>query len=99
MSTFQGKGTASVNAGVFAMGLFTETGPMDWHPAQDEIKQAAVKAVEYCKVCFLATVPKRNFVSDFGQYFQTINLNIASIASKFSFRTFKGATNLIGFAT
>jgi len=38
-----------VNASPLGMGLFTESGPSDGHPATDEIKSACRKAVEFCR--------------------------------------------------
>ena len=37
-----------INACAVGMGLLTETGIQDWHPALPEIKTACLKAVEYC---------------------------------------------------
>lgn len=41
------RGTGIMNASPLAMGLLT-TSPPDWHPAPEEVKQSARKAVEYC---------------------------------------------------
>ena len=32
------------------MGLLTERGPPDWHPATDDIKSECRKAADYCQV-------------------------------------------------
>ncbi|WOO40259.1 aldo/keto reductase [Rubellicoccus peritrichatus] len=37
-----------INASPVGMGLLTERGAPDWHPASDEIKEGCRKAVEYC---------------------------------------------------
>ncbi|KAG1650795.1 L-galactose dehydrogenase [Nymphon striatum] len=46
---YKENGTASINAAVLCMGLLTELGPMDWHPAHPEIKQACRDAIAYCQ--------------------------------------------------
>ena len=38
-----------VNASPLGMGLFTESGPSDGHPATEEIKGTCRKAVEFCR--------------------------------------------------
>ena len=38
-----------INACAVSMGLLTETGPQDWHPAYPWIKEACKKAVTYCQ--------------------------------------------------
>ncbi|GAQ81474.1 D-threo-aldose 1-dehydrogenase [Klebsormidium nitens] len=43
------KGVGVINASPLSMGLLTEQGPPDWHPASDEIKGACKKAVEVAK--------------------------------------------------
>ncbi|KAH9611662.1 hypothetical protein KSS87_018622 [Heliosperma pusillum] len=43
------KGVGVINASPLSMGLHTENGPPDWHPASDEIKAACRAAAEYCK--------------------------------------------------
>lgn len=42
------RGTGIMNASPLAMGLLTKS-PPEWHPAPEEVKQAARKAVEYCE--------------------------------------------------
>ncbi|XP_035227786.1 L-galactose dehydrogenase-like isoform X1 [Stegodyphus dumicola] len=49
---FKEKGIAIVNAAVLGMGLLTNNGPPDWHPAGSELKAACEQAAKYCKVCF-----------------------------------------------
>lgn len=46
----QEKNLAVINAAFMGMGLLTNRGPPDWHPAGQEIKDTCLKAVQYCKV-------------------------------------------------
>ncbi|KAL0798104.1 hypothetical protein Bca101_053278 [Brassica carinata] len=43
------KGVGVITASPLAMGLFTEQGPPEWHPASPEIKSACKAAVGHCK--------------------------------------------------
>jgi L-galactose dehydrogenase len=43
------RGIGLINASGLAMGLLTERGPQPWHPASQEVKDAAKKAAELCK--------------------------------------------------
>ncbi|KAL9244766.1 hypothetical protein vseg_018497 [Gypsophila vaccaria] len=43
------KGVGIINASPLSMGLHTENGPPEWHPASDAIKAACRTAAEYCK--------------------------------------------------
>lgn len=43
------KGVGVITASPLAMGLFTEQGPPEWHPASPEIKSACKFAVVHCK--------------------------------------------------
>ncbi|KAL2926794.1 L-galactose dehydrogenase [Bienertia sinuspersici] len=43
------KGVGVINASPLSMGLHTENGPPDWHPASAAIKDACKAAAEYCK--------------------------------------------------
>ncbi|GAB2268071.1 hypothetical protein Dimus_003046 [Dionaea muscipula] len=43
------KGVGVINASPLAMGLLTENGPPDWHPASPELKAACRAAAAYCK--------------------------------------------------
>lgn len=43
------KGVGVITASPLAMGLFTEQGPPEWHPASPEIKSACKFAVAHCK--------------------------------------------------
>lgn len=38
-----------INASPLAMGLLSDRGPPPWHPAQDDIRQACLKAIAHCK--------------------------------------------------
>lgn len=46
---FKGHNVPIINACAVSMGLLTETGPQDWHPAHSWIKEACKKAVTYCQ--------------------------------------------------
>ncbi|GAA0173434.1 reductase [Lithospermum erythrorhizon] len=43
------KGVGVISASPLAMGLLTESGPPEWHPASPELKNACRKVVAYCK--------------------------------------------------
>ncbi|GMH17917.1 hypothetical protein Nepgr_019758 [Nepenthes gracilis] len=43
------KGVGVINASPLSMGLLTENGPPDWHPASPELKAACKAAATYCK--------------------------------------------------
>jgi L-galactose dehydrogenase len=43
------RGVGVINASPLSMGLLTENGPPEWHPADAEIKLAARKAAELCR--------------------------------------------------
>ena len=46
---FEQKGIGVINASPFSMGLLTERGAPDWHPAPKPLQDLAKKAVEYCR--------------------------------------------------
>jgi aryl-alcohol dehydrogenase-like predicted oxidoreductase len=46
---FESKGIGVINASPYSMGLLTERGVPDWHPAPKALKRLSKKAVEYCK--------------------------------------------------
>ncbi len=46
---FSSKGVGVINASPFAMGLLTERGTPDWHPAPEPLKRLARKALDFCK--------------------------------------------------
>lgn len=43
------KGVGLINASPLSMGLLSDKGPPDWHPATAEIKEACHRAAEYCR--------------------------------------------------
>ncbi|KAK4744952.1 hypothetical protein SAY87_011264 [Trapa incisa] len=45
----KGKGVGIISASPLAMGLLTERGPPDWHPASAELKSACQEAAVFCK--------------------------------------------------
>ncbi|MDR1624019.1 MAG: aldo/keto reductase [Tannerellaceae bacterium] len=46
---FESQNIGVINASPFSMGLLTERGVPDWHPAPEALKRLAVKAAAYCK--------------------------------------------------
>ncbi|NDW10387.1 aldo/keto reductase [Dysgonomonas sp. 520] len=46
---FEEKGIGVINASPFSMGLLTERGAPDWHPAPKPLQQLCRKAAQYCK--------------------------------------------------
>lgn len=46
---FEEKGVGIINASPLSMGLLTERGVPDWHPAPKSLIEACAKAAEYCK--------------------------------------------------
>lgn len=42
------KNVGIINAAPVSMGLLTQSGPPEWHPASPEIKAACARAAEYC---------------------------------------------------
>ncbi|MDH6341414.1 aryl-alcohol dehydrogenase-like predicted oxidoreductase [Parabacteroides sp. PFB2-12] len=46
---FESKEIGVINASPFSMGLLTERGVPDWHPAPEALKRLAQKATAYCK--------------------------------------------------
>lgn len=45
----QAKNTGVINASPFGMGMLTERGPADWHPASEEIRAVFRRAAEFCR--------------------------------------------------
>lgn len=45
----QAKGVGIINASPLAMGLLTERGAPDWHPAPEPLKAACAKAAAFCR--------------------------------------------------
>lgn len=46
---FESKGVGVINASPYSMGLLTERGIPDWHPAPAALKRLAQKAAAYCR--------------------------------------------------
>lgn len=46
---FEAHGVGVINASPFSMGLLTQRGVPDWHPAPKPLVEACAKAAEYCK--------------------------------------------------
>jgi aryl-alcohol dehydrogenase-like predicted oxidoreductase len=46
---FEEKGIGVINASPFSMGLLTDRGAPDWHPAPQPLQELVRKAVDYCK--------------------------------------------------
>lgn len=46
---FKSKGIGVINASPYSMGLLTERGTPDWHPAPEALKRLAKRAVDFCK--------------------------------------------------
>ncbi|NDW19652.1 aldo/keto reductase [Dysgonomonas sp. 216] len=46
---FEQKGVGVINASPFSMGLLTERGAPDWHPAPKPLQDVCKRAAEYCK--------------------------------------------------
>ncbi len=46
---FEANGVGVVNASPYSMGLLTERGVPEWHPAPEALKRLSVKAAGYCK--------------------------------------------------
>jgi len=46
---FEKKGIGVINASPFSMGLLTERGAPDWHPAPQPLKDVCKKAMQHCK--------------------------------------------------
>ena len=46
---FDSKEIGVINASPYSMGLLTERGAPDWHPAPEALKRLSKKAVDYCK--------------------------------------------------
>ena len=46
---FEEKGIGVINASPFSMGLLSQRGTPDWHPAPAQLKEACAKAAAYCQ--------------------------------------------------
>jgi len=70
---FQSKGLGIINAAGVAMGLLTNAGPAQWHPAPDSLKQVCAAAGQYCKVRTLFFFSGRPTETKSHYYFFLIN--------------------------
>ena len=48
MDFFEEKGVGIINASPLSMGLLSQRGTPDWHPAPESLKEACARAAEYC---------------------------------------------------
>ncbi len=46
---FEQKGVGVINASPFSMGLLSDRGTPDWHPAPPQLKKACARAAAYCR--------------------------------------------------
>ncbi|KAF6157912.1 hypothetical protein GIB67_015228 [Kingdonia uniflora] len=66
------KGVGVISASPLAMGLLTENGPPEWHPASPELKSACKAAAILCK-------EKGGNISKFALQYSLTNIEIASV--------------------
>ncbi|CAI8618024.1 unnamed protein product [Vicia faba] len=66
------KGVGIISASPMAMGLFTEAGPPEWHPASPELKSACKAAATYCK-------EKGKNISKLALQYSLLNKEISSV--------------------
>ncbi|KAF5743964.1 L-galactose dehydrogenase [Tripterygium wilfordii] len=66
------KGVGVISASPLAMGLLTESGPPDWHPASPELKAACQAAATYCK-------EKGKNISKLAMEYSLSNKDISSV--------------------
>jgi len=66
----QRRGTPVINASILHMGMLSDRGPQDWHPAPDHLKDAARRAVAYCTEIGIS-------VSDLATQFAVANEDVA----------------------
>lgn len=66
------KGVGVISASPLAMGLLTESGPPEWHPASPELKAACQTAATYCK-------EKGKNISKLAMQYSLSNKDIASV--------------------
>ncbi|KAK1567665.1 hypothetical protein Q3G72_015012 [Acer saccharum] len=66
------KGVGVISASPLAMGLLTETGPPEWHPASPELKSACQAAAAYCK-------EKGKNISKLSMQYSLSNKDISSV--------------------
>ncbi|XP_062082439.1 L-galactose dehydrogenase [Humulus lupulus] len=66
------KGVGVISASPLAMGLLTEAGPPEWHPASPELKSACQAAAAYCKT-------KGKNISKLAMQYSLSNKDISSV--------------------
>ncbi|KAI3827916.1 hypothetical protein L1987_02005 [Smallanthus sonchifolius] len=66
------KGVGVISASPLAMGLLTESGPPDWHPASPELKAACRTAAAFCK-------KKGKDISKLAMQYSLCNKDISTI--------------------
>ncbi|CAJ1936200.1 unnamed protein product [Sphenostylis stenocarpa] len=68
----KGKGVGIINASPLSMGLLTEAGPPEWHPASPQIKAACQTAAAHCK-------EKGKNISKLALQYSLVNKEITSV--------------------
>ncbi|GLJ30507.1 hypothetical protein SUGI_0603900 [Cryptomeria japonica] len=66
------KGVGVITASPFSMGLLTESGPPEWHPAPSELKAACAAAATHCKA-------KGKNISKLALQYSLKNTDISSV--------------------
>ncbi|XP_076948509.1 L-galactose dehydrogenase-like [Bidens hawaiensis] len=66
------KGVGVISASPLAMGLLTESGPPEWHPASPELKAACQTAADFCK-------KKGKDISKLAMQYSLCNKDISTI--------------------
>lgn len=66
------KGVGVISASPLAMGLLTENGPPEWHPASNELKAACQAAADFCK-------EKGKNISKLAMQYSLSNKDISSV--------------------
>ncbi|XP_021903747.1 LOW QUALITY PROTEIN: L-galactose dehydrogenase [Carica papaya] len=66
------KGVGIISASPLAMGLLTESGPPEWHPASSELKSACQSAASYCK-------EKGKNISKLAMQYSLLNKDISTV--------------------
>ncbi|XAR52982.1 L-galactose 1-dehydrogenase [Bertholletia excelsa] len=66
------KGVGVISASPLAMGLLTESGPPEWHPASPELKAACKAAADYCK-------DKDKDISKLALQYSLSNIDISTV--------------------
>ncbi|TVU50275.1 hypothetical protein EJB05_01641 [Eragrostis curvula] len=66
------KGVGVISASPLAMGLLTDNGPPEWHPAPEELKSACRKAADHCK-------EKGKSITKLAMQYSLMNNEISSV--------------------